>query len=73
MAMMTSLLVCDLLDLLTVYGQEFENAIVAEDGESAIMFIGITWNTLFVPKLVKISRVFGSSPKIEDLGLVGMK
>jgi hypothetical protein len=30
----------DLLDLLTVYGQEFENAIVAEDGESAIMYIG---------------------------------
>ena len=30
----------DLLGLLTVYGQEFEYAIVAEDGESAIMFIG---------------------------------
>ena len=30
----------DLLGLLTVYGQEFENAIVAEDGESAIMFTG---------------------------------
>ena len=30
----------DLLDLLTVYGQEFENAIVAEDGESAIMYMG---------------------------------
>ena len=29
-----------LLDLLTVYGQEFENAIVAEDGESAIMYVG---------------------------------
>ena len=26
----------DLLGLLTVYGQEFENAIVAEDGESAM-------------------------------------
>ena len=30
----------DLLGLLTVYGQEFENAIVAEDGESAIMYMG---------------------------------
>ena len=30
----------DLLGLLTVYGQEFENAIVAEDGESAIMYVG---------------------------------
>ena len=30
----------DLLGLLTVYGQEFENAIVAEDGESAIMHVG---------------------------------
>ena len=30
----------DLLDLLTVYGQEFQNAIVAEDGESAIMEVG---------------------------------
>ena len=30
----------DLLGLLTVYGQEFENAIVAEDGESAIMYTG---------------------------------
>ena len=30
----------DLLDLLTVYGQEFQNAIVAEDGESAIMYMG---------------------------------
>ena len=30
----------DLLDLLTVYGQEFENAIVAEDGESAVMYMG---------------------------------
>ena len=30
----------DLLELLAVYGQEFENAIVAEDGESAIMYIG---------------------------------
>ena len=30
----------DLLGLLSVYGQEFQNAIVAEDGESAIMFTG---------------------------------
>lgn len=30
----------DLLGLLTVYGQEFENAIVADDGESAIMYVG---------------------------------
>ena len=30
----------DLLGLLTVYGQEFENAIVAEDGESAIIYMG---------------------------------
>ena len=30
----------DLLGLLTVYGQEFENAIVSEDGESAIMYMG---------------------------------
>ena len=30
----------DLLGLLTVYGQDFENAIVAEDGESAIMYMG---------------------------------
>ena len=34
----------DLLDLLTVYGQEFQNAIVAEDGESAILEVGtMTW------------------------------
>ena len=30
----------DLIDLLTVYGQEFQNAIVSENQESALLYMG---------------------------------
>ena len=60
----------DLLDLLTVYGQEFENAIVAEDGESAIMFIGYYMEYPLCAQACKNLPGIWQLPKIEDLGLV---
>ena len=60
----------DLLGLLTVYGQEFENAIVAEDGESAIMFIGYFMEYPLCAQACKNLPGIWQLPKIEDLGLV---
>lgn len=59
----------DLLGLLTVYGQEFENAIVAEDGESAIMYMGDMAYPLCAQSCENLPGIW-QLPEIEDLGLV---
>jgi hypothetical protein len=59
----------DLLGLLTVYGQEFENAIVSEDGESAIMYMGDMAYPLCAQACENLPGIW-QLPEIEDLGLV---
>ena len=59
----------DLLGLLTVYGQEFQNAIVAEDGESAIMYMGDMAYPLCAQACENLPGIW-QLPEIEDLGLV---
>ena len=59
----------DLLGLLTVYGQEFENAIVAEDGESAIMYMGDMAYPLCAQACENLPGIW-QLPRLEDLGLV---
>ena len=58
----------DLLDLLTVYGQEFQNAIVAEDGESAIMYMGDMAYPLCAQACRNLPGIW-QLPRLEDLGL----
>ena len=59
----------DLLGLLTVYGQEFENAIVSEDGESAIMYMGDMGFPLCAQACRNLPGIW-SIAKLKDLGLV---
>ena len=59
----------DLLGLLTVYGQEFENAIVAEDGESAIMYMGNMAYPLCELSCQELPGIW-KMPSISELGLV---
>ena len=59
----------DLLELLAVYGQEFENAIVSEDGESAIMYMGDLEYPLCALACRNLPGMW-SLPNMEDLGLV---
>ena len=59
----------DLLELLAVYGEEFENAVVSEDGESAIVYIG---QMNYPPCALACQNLPGNwaLPNMEDLGLV---
>ena len=59
----------DLLGLLTVYGQEFENAIVSEDGESAIMYMGDMGYPLCAMACKNLPGLW-SIPALDDLGPV---
>ena len=59
----------DLLGLLTVYGQEFSNAIVAEDGESAIMYMGDMAYPLCELSCQELPGIW-KMPSISELGLV---
>ena len=64
----------DLLGLLTVYGQEFQNAIVAEEGESAIMYMGdmglidCGYVCENLPGFWTLPNLFDLAPVLSDIG-----
>ena len=59
----------DLLSLLAVYGEEFSAAVVAEDNESAIMYMGDMAYPLCAQSCKNLPGMW-EMPTIEDLGLV---
>jgi hypothetical protein len=61
--------VVDLQALLANYGQEFSSAVVSEDGESAIVFIGEMAYPICAQACKNLPGIW-EVPKIEDLGLV---
>ena len=61
--------VVDLQALLANYGQEFSSAVVSEDGESAIVFLGEMAYPLCAQACKNLPGIW-EVPKIEDLGLV---
>ena len=59
----------DLLSLLALFGEEFSAAVVAEDNESAIMYMGDMAYPLCAQSCRNLPGMW-EMPTIEDLGLV---